>query len=412
MRNTWTLALLFGLGACDGAAPADAGADVGSSVDCSSVDDGTPCGTQRICRRPFGCIESRCGDMFVDALAGEQCDDGNDAADDGCNPDCTLTCDVDGDCDDGNVCNGVERCNTASRVCEYGAAPSDHPVCTIGGAAGICRAGACAMRCDPTAPFTDIQPLTGINTDSSDDFARLSSDERTLYFSSNRITANAMDVYVATRSSRFASFTDSMRLPGVNTAGTDRGPSVTGDGLFLYAYAEVPNAVFVASRLATDDDFGPFESVPELTLDTEIEQEPYVLPSHSAIYFVSDRDGTNHLYRIPRSAAGVFGTAAPVSGTQLQTAEGESEPVVTPDELTLYFGSSRSGSASIDIWVATRASLADGFGPPVNAGDVNTADVDFPTWVSADACTLYYVSIQTDAVGTRHYDIFVANRTP
>jgi cysteine-rich repeat protein len=62
-------------------------------------------------------IPPLCGNGAVDS--GEECDDGNHIPDDGCEFNCTYTCSHNSDCDDGQVCNGEETCNTSD--------PLSHP---------------------------------------------------------------------------------------------------------------------------------------------------------------------------------------------------------------------------------------------------------------------------------------------
>lgn len=80
--------------------------------DGSACDDGNPM-THNICRMAM-CVLGRCGDGVVDPTATpeEQCDDGNTANDDGCDNDCAFSCETALDCQDGNTCNGAERCGT------------------------------------------------------------------------------------------------------------------------------------------------------------------------------------------------------------------------------------------------------------------------------------------------------------
>ena len=93
-----------------------------------------------------------------------------------------------------------------------------------------------------------------------------------------------------------------------------------------------------------------------------------------------------------------------VPGSLINGADDESFPVVTPDELTLYFSSNRANGAGLqDIYVARRASVSDNFGAPVNLAELNTGTNDFPTWISDDGCVLYLMS------GTM-YDIYYATR--
>src|SRR5688500_8041017 len=89
------------------------------------------------------CVESMCGDGFVDTEIGEQCEDGNQIAFDGCNPDCTFTCEDNEFCSDGDPCNGDEICS-AEHLCENGTALDEHTECTTAAvAAGTCRSGMC-----------------------------------------------------------------------------------------------------------------------------------------------------------------------------------------------------------------------------------------------------------------------------
>ena len=69
----------------------------------------------------------------------------------------------------------------------------------------------------------------------------------------------------------------------------------------------------------------------------------------------------------------------PVSVDGINTASYEGWPVLSPDELTIYFMSNRGGlgtSGGIDIFVATRASITDPFGTPAPPANVNTATDD------------------------------------
>lgn len=90
-------------------------------------------------------------------------------------------------------------------------------------------------------------------------------------------------------------------------------------------------------------------------------------------------------------------------------------PAISPDELTLYFVSDMEGSMtsvdgtpSKDIWMASRSSVSDKFGEPVNMGEpINTTgDEAFP-YVHPDG-TFYFVS--NGHVGMGGYDIFKTSK--
>jgi cysteine-rich repeat protein len=82
------------------------------------------------------CVKAGCGNGVMDA--GEQCDDMNADDNDGCTRACKFTCATDMECSDGNMCTGVETCNTTTHRCNPGTAVT----CA---AAGSCAAaGTCA----------------------------------------------------------------------------------------------------------------------------------------------------------------------------------------------------------------------------------------------------------------------------
>ena len=68
------------------------------------------------------CQESLCGDGFVDSgrAPPEECEDMNVTDGDGCDNDCTFSCEYDWECDDDDVCNGEETCDEGSHVCDEG----------------------------------------------------------------------------------------------------------------------------------------------------------------------------------------------------------------------------------------------------------------------------------------------------
>ena len=125
------------------------------------VPDGLPCdsdgnaATQEICV-VGACALSRCGDGVVALMAmpPEQCDDGNNVEPtDFCKNDCTFPCMRDQDCDDGNVCNGLEACTiapTGMRKCRaaLGALPAPGTACVKpDGNPGTCTVAGMMVVC-------------------------------------------------------------------------------------------------------------------------------------------------------------------------------------------------------------------------------------------------------------------------
>jgi cysteine-rich repeat protein len=106
--------------------------DAGGGVDCSAETDGTACGEGRICLAG-ACAASACGDAFVDTANGEDCEDGNEMAFDGCDPgSCTYTCRENVDCSDGDPCNGGESCTEEHTCMSSGTSAEPGAACTTG----------------------------------------------------------------------------------------------------------------------------------------------------------------------------------------------------------------------------------------------------------------------------------------
>lgn len=112
-------------------------------ADCEGADDGSACGPNGglLCLGG-ACVPSRCGDGFVDKAL-EECDDENTDPGDGCEADCSWTCEDDSMCDDGAACDGKERC-LVNHTCEIGAPAGDGTACTSATISdGQCRQGSC-----------------------------------------------------------------------------------------------------------------------------------------------------------------------------------------------------------------------------------------------------------------------------
>jgi Tol biopolymer transport system component len=268
-------------------------------------------------------------------------------------------------------------------------------------------------RCDPTAGFGEPVPMTGLNiVDGLEDSPFLTADEKTIYFSTARDGGvGGWDVWFATRDSLDDEFTDPSLLAGLNTGGMQRRPVITGDGLRIYADTHDGDYdISVSTRDTVDDSFGAFVEVPALNIGSVNDGDPYALPD-GTVYFATDATGDGDIYRAEWDGAD-FETAVVVTGTDLGPGDLEASPVITPDELHLYFQSARAGSNSdgYDIWYATRDSVVEGFGEPVNIAALNSTDIDVPHWISADNCVLYFTRDVDTSGDTIDYDLFYAVR--
>ncbi len=247
--------------------------------------------------------------------------------------------------------------------------------------------------CSLSTPFGTPVLVPGVNgTTGNDGTARLSPDELTIYFYSDR--SGSRDIFSATRASRSDPFGTPRAVPGVNTSAADQWPSVTADGLSMYIESTLngPYQVFVSHRTTSAAEF----PTPMLVANVNIggtNGQTFILPDESALYFASKpgTGGTLDLFRAARGSNGQFDV--PVQVSTINTAADEVGPVPTADELTFYFASGRTDSpakGNLDIWRATRASRTASFNPPVSVEELNTSNEEVPDWLSPDLCRLYF----------------------
>lgn len=96
-------------------------------------------------------------------------------------------------------------------------------------------------------------------------------------------------------------------------------------------------------------------------------------------------------------------------GPLVNASGSEISPAFSPDGLSLYFSSQRTGGfGSFDIYVATRSSTCGSFGAPVNLGSViNSSEREQGAFVSHDGHWLFFMR---GNAGLTEGDIYVAWR--
>jgi cysteine-rich repeat protein len=105
----------------------------------------TDAGLEGVCRSGT-CAGIACGNHNPDP--GEECDDGNTTDGDGCDTDCTWSCDAPSTCDDERPCNGAETCNMTTHVCQNAAPLANGTECDRDGnpaTRDICLTGLCGL---------------------------------------------------------------------------------------------------------------------------------------------------------------------------------------------------------------------------------------------------------------------------
>jgi OOP family OmpA-OmpF porin len=268
--------------------------------------------------------------------------------------------------------------------------------------------------CDPKAVFGPPRLLDGVNSSSSEINAQLSPDELTIYVASSR--GGTYDLYAATRATRAGSFGAPGALENLNSASrNEEGPSISSDGLTLYFASNRNGAtgpefdLFVTTRISSAADFpAPMEVA--MVNSAATDSTPSLAADGLTLYFTSTRLGVAKIFRASRSSASsAFSAPSEIAELSVEDQDADS-PVVSADQRSIYFSSSRPGTqGASDIWTARRSTRADGFGPPEPVAELNTLDKDWPLWLSPDGCRLYLASDRAGGAGG--YDIYVAERS-
>jgi len=268
--------------------------------------------------------------------------------------------------------------------------------------------------CDLAKPFGTPSLVVGVNSTAEETQATLSWDELTIYVASTRAGGlGATDMYSATRATKSERFGALSRVAVVNSTASDESPSVTKDGLSLYfASTRAAGATFdlhVAARMTTAAEFGAPSLIAGLNTTDALDGSPYINAGGTVLYFDSDRGGNREIYRAARATSTVAFNPPTLVGALNSPTAADKYPVLSSDELSVYFGSDRPGGVGIfDIWEAHRTTTSDGFGSPKLATNLNSIATDLPTWISADGCRLLLTSDRAGGTGGR--DIYIASR--
>ena len=265
-----------------------------------------------------------------------------------------------------------------------------------------------------------------VNSPASEANAAMSSDELSLYITSNRAGGlGGTDIWVSQRDCGDCPWGAPVNLgTPVNGPGVEAGPRLSIDGHLLFFQSDRPGGqgavdIYVSRRDNPKDDFGwgnPVNLGPDVNT---------ALLEQAASYLQSAEDGAANLY----FNRGALGTAdlyyAPV------TREGEtrgpavlvselSDPVVFDQHATvrkdgreIFFASLNrvGGFGAFDLWTSTRRSVHELWSPPVNLGaPLNTAVSDQQPSLSSDARTLLFTSNRPGGLGGN--DLWISTRTP
>ena len=256
---------------------------------------------------------------------------------------------------------------------------------------------------------TNLGPT--VNSSAHDYDPSISADELELYLVSHRPGGyGGRYLWVATRASVSDPWAAPVNLgPTVNTAYNECCPDISADGLSLFFWSNRPGGfgsrdLYVTARATTSDPWGPPVNLGPTVNTSAQEGGPTISADDLSLFFFSDRPGgygNRDLYVTTRETTDdPFGP--PVNlGPRVNSSSGEVVPSISADGLSLFFHSDRPGGfGGKDIWVTTRATKEDDWAVPVNLGPaINSSVYDGYPDISSDGRTLFFGSNRSGGLG-------------
>jgi len=258
---------------------------------------------------------------------------------------------------------------------------------------------------------TNLGPT--VNRSSWDNAPNISADGLSLFFHSDRGGGSgSYDLWVTTRATKAEPWGTPVNLgPTVNTSAVDDCPSISADGLTLFFHSNRSGGygnsdIYVATRATLADDWGgPVNLGPTVNTSSN-DSSPHISADGLSLYFESNRPGgygQGDLYVTTRATvSNPWGP--PVNlGSMINRSADERGHDISADGLMLFFGSNRPGGyGQRDLWVTTRATANEPWGEPVNLGTtVNSSSQDYSPSISADGLMLFFGSGRPGGVGSQ-----------
>jgi len=276
--------------------------------------------------------------------------------------------------------------------------------------------------------FVSAEPLVAINSSSFDGSPTVSTDERELFFTSER--NGQRDLFVSTRRSKNAAWSEPASLgePIDDSRAGDFSLRLAPDDMALYFASNRSGGfgeadIYVARRESRHHGWGPainlgppvnteaFEAFPTLSADGTVLyfNRGTTFDSQDSDIWMSTRTGPEGKWTLPKRLP---------DGINSQGAE--FSPSRSLDGRVLYFASDRGGS--IEIWVSKRAATDGDWSEPKRLGPgVNVPGaMTLAPFISTDQQALYFMSARPDPAGPplctprtcfNRVDLYVARAT-
>lgn len=258
-----------------------------------------------------------------------------------------------------------------------------------------------------------------INSEFDDHTPCLTTDEKTLIFTSRRrgSTGGVLsydgkyfeDIYISNKIGK--QWTNPKNISkNINTEGHEATVCISADGQELYIYKDDGgDGNLYVSYFENSDWTVPVKLASNINTPNN-ETSASISSEGTTLIFSSDRGngkGGKDLYIVTRLPGGEWGLAQNM-GDLINTEYDEEGPFLHPDGTTLYFSSKGHNSIGGYDLFYSELQPDETWGKPINMGyPINTTSDDVYYVISADGKRAYYSSIRDDSFGGR--DLYAIN---
>jgi WD40-like Beta Propeller Repeat len=250
-----------------------------------------------------------------------------------------------------------------------------------------------------------------VNTEYNDNYAILSRDELTMYFTSDRLGGvGGDDLWFTTRASLEDPWGDPENMSALNSTVADSLAVLSSDEHVMFFHSTRTGGCGAGDIWMTrrhnrrSQEWGPPVNLGCVvnTGATEIAPAFFENPETGQVtlFYGSNRPGSQvfDVYASVVGEDGYFGPGALVP--EFSSPGRDTRIFIRKDGLEVFITSDRTGGQGlIDIWTSTRETLSDPWPTPIDVpSPVNSGCDDGSPWLSRDGTTLYFFSSR--AVGT------------
>jgi hypothetical protein len=252
---------------------------------------------------------------------------------------------------------------------------------------------------DPFAnlgPWSSPQKVPGASSSSkAEENCTMSSDETEMIFTIDG------HLYVMTRPTPADAWSSPQELAVLNSTAQDTAPRLTPDDLTLYFASDRPSGgdmdVWISTRTALGQPWASPSKVDEVSTP---KLEKWLAPCAGGRYLmVRDASGNG-----TQLMEGVLGAGGPSFVAGLAGGGYNSSTYVTPDCLSVYWTSDRGGP-SADLYTSRRATLTSPWATPVALDELDSPSDDEDPWLSRDGRVMIFSSTRS---GT--WDVYLVTR--